>query len=85
MTDQLALPLACLADPPRYPSARASVQWTILSALRRGEHLTVAVALEKYNVYALSQECGRLRNLGWPVQSKRIKLSSGKTVKEYWI
>lgn len=69
---------------PRYPSSKAAAQWAILNALKRGERLTVAVALEKYQVYALSQECGRLKALGWPVKTQMVKVASGKKVSEYW-
>lgn len=69
----------------RWPNAKASNQWAVVSALIRGERLTVAVALERYQVYALSQEVGRLKALGWPIQSERVELPSGKNVSEYWL
>ena len=57
----------------------------LADALDKGERLTVAVALERYGVYALSQRMGELaRKWGYPVQSKFIELPSGKSVKEYW-
>ena len=57
----------------------------LAAALDRGERLTVAVALDKYGVYALSQRMGDLvRKWGYPVESKFIELPSGKSVKEYW-
>ena len=56
----------------------------ILDALLLGEHLTVAVSLQKYQVYALSQECGRLRKLGWPIESKTVE-TPGAHVSEYWL
>ena len=56
----------------------------LAEALDRGERLTVAVALEKYGVYALSQRMGELaRKWGYPVESQFIELPSGKSVKEY--
>ena len=56
----------------------------LADALDRGEHLTVAVALERYGVYALSQRCGDLFRAGYPVESEFVKLPSGKSVKEYY-
>lgn len=55
----------------------------ILRALQRGERLTVAVAMSEYGVYALSQRCGELRKMGWPVQSKPVSTNSGKRIAEY--
>ena len=70
---------------PRYPLSSQRQLWTLLEALRRGERLTVAVALERYDVYALSQRMGQLRRFGWPVQSEFTELPSGKNVKQYWL
>ena len=74
-----------LLQQPQYPNPKAHNQVAILAALQRGERLTVATALERYQVFALSQECGRLKRLGWPVQSERIELPSGKNVSQYWL
>jgi len=68
---------------PRYPNTSQRQLWDLLEALRRWEKLTVLVALQKYQCYALSQRMGELRNLGWPVRSKMIELPSGKRVAEY--
>ena len=70
---------------PRYPLSSQRQLWILLEALRRGERLTVAVALEKYDVYALSQRCGELRRLGWLIRSKMIEVVSGKHVAQYWL
>lgn len=55
----------------------------ILDALKRGEYLTVADALTKYGCYALSQRCGELRRMGWPVLSQMKELPNGKRVAVY--
>jgi hypothetical protein len=47
--------------------------------------LTVAQALKVHDVYALSQEIGRLRKLGWKIDSVFVKTSGGARVKRYWI
>ena len=65
------------------------VQMTQLQALAdafdRGEHLTVAVALEKYGIYALSQRCGELeRKWGYPLDSRFVETPTGKRIKEYF-
>lgn len=69
----------------RWPNAKAANQWAVIEALLRSERLTVAVALERYQVYALSQEVGRLKALGWPILSERTELPSGKNVSIYWL
>jgi len=58
---------------------------TLLLAFKRGEKLTVAEAMQRYNVYALSQRVGDLKRMGWPILSKPKTLASGKTVSEYWM
>ena len=68
---------------PILPTARKTLR--ILRGLQYGSHITVATALEHYGVYALSQECGRLRALNWPVQDRRVEVSDGVWVKEYWL
>lgn len=47
--------------------------------------MTVAVALERYGVYALSQRMGELaRKWGYPVQSRTIETPTGKHISEYF-
>ena len=55
----------------------------LAQAFDAGERHTVASALSKYGIYALSQRCGDLFRTGYPVESEFISLPSGKTVKEY--
>ena len=85
--EQLSIDLERKSAPvqPKWPNAAATNQWAILEALMRHERLTVGIALEKYHVYALSQECGRLRKLHWPIKSEMVTLPSNKRVKEYWL
>ena len=86
---QLALSLAQTvgawqATQPRYPLVSQKQLWELLGALRRGEKLTVSLAIERYGIYALSQRCGELRNkLYWPIKSPMIALPNGKRVAEY--
>ena len=56
----------------------------LADAFDRGEALTVAVALSRYGIYALSQRCGELWRIGYPVESRTVKLSNGKHVSEYF-
>ena len=56
----------------------------LLRAMKKGERLTVASALTQYGCYALSQRCGELRRMGWPVLSRTVE-SNGKHFKEYWL
>lgn len=55
---------------------------TLLDAFYRSEKLTVGDALVVYRIYALSQRCGELKKMGWPIKSERVP---GKTYKRYWI
>jgi len=80
MTTQLAIEFDAK---PRYPNTSQKQLWELLFALRRGEKLTVLVALNRYGVFALSQRCTELRALGWPIKSKMIQVESGKRVAEY--
>lgn len=73
-----------LMERPRVRVPTAPKTLTILKALDRGERLTVADALRRYDVYALSQEIGRLRKLGWKIEDKTVETSPGTFVKEYW-
>ena len=57
---------------------------TLMEAFDRGEKLTVLSALTKYGIYALSQRCGELGKMGYPVESETIKLPSGKSVSLYY-
>ncbi len=57
----------------------------LAEALDRGERLTVAVALERYDVYALSQRMGELsRKWNYPVESRTVETPTGKHVSEYF-
>ena len=57
----------------------------LMDAFDRGERLTVASALEKYRIYALSQRCGELeRKCGYPVDSVTITTAGGAHVSEYF-
>jgi len=55
----------------------------VLRALQAGHRLTVAEALRRLNVFALPQECYRLRLLGYPVEGEMIETSPGTHVKLY--
>ena len=64
------------------PGAQAH---TLLMAFYRGERLTVLTAIQQYGVYALSQRCGELKRLGWPIKSELIETQTGKHVACYWV
>tara|TARA_R110000868_G_scaffold150221_1_gene373217 strand:- start:569 stop:796 length:228 start_codon:yes stop_codon:yes gene_type:complete len=57
----------------------------LLEAMKRGEQLTVAEAMARYGVYALSQRCGELIRQGHPVNVEMITVPSGKRVAKYSI
>ena len=57
----------------------------LADAFDRGERLTVAEALSRYGIYALSQRCGELdRKWGYPIESRTIETPTGKHVSEYF-
>jgi hypothetical protein len=56
----------------------------LAEAFDRGESLTVATALGKYGIYALSQRCGDLFKIGYPVESRTIETPTGKHISEYF-
>jgi hypothetical protein len=56
----------------------------LAQAFDAGERLTVATALAKYGIYALSQRCGELWRSGYPVESQTVALPNGKRVSEYF-
>jgi hypothetical protein len=70
-------------SPPCEVPENGTQQYQILEALKRGEYLTVADALTKYGVYALSQRCGELRRMGWPIVSQMRTLANGKRIAVY--
>lgn len=60
--------------------------YELLCAYQRGERLTVATAMTKYGVYALSQRNGDLRRkYGWPIQSRTVRTNGGADISEYWL
>jgi hypothetical protein len=64
---------------------RGTQLYEILMCFQAGERLTVAKALSELGVYALSQRCGDLRRMGWPIQSRTIETNGGAHVSEYWL
>ncbi len=77
--NQLAIDYASQILPKENTQARM-----LLKAFSRGERLTVLSAIQSYGVYALSQRCGELKRLGWPIQSRTIH-ENGKAFSEYWL
>lgn len=57
----------------------------LLRAFQRGEKLTVAEALSRYGVYALSQRVGELKKSGWPIRSEPFTTPGGARVARYWM
>ena len=56
---------------------------TLREAFNKGESLTVAEALSRFGIYALSQRCGQLRKEGYPVMSETEITPSGKRIARY--
>ena len=63
---------------------KAPQRTEILRYLAQGHTLTVLEAINRFGCYALSQRCGELRKMGWPVDSRMITTSTGKRVGEYF-
>lgn len=53
------------------------------AAFDRGETLSVAEALTRYGIYALSQRCGELSKSGYPVTTDWETTLSGKHIVRY--
>ena len=53
------------------------------AAFDRGEELSVAEALTRYGVYALSQRVGELDRSGYAVEHERVTLPNGKRIARY--
>ena len=66
--------------PPRGTQCRE-----ILEYLQSGRTLTVAKAMSDLSVYALSQRVGELKRMGWPIQSRPLKIRDKCVVSEYWM
>jgi hypothetical protein len=79
-----------LLEPVKVPDASTQCG-VLLRALKNGERLTVATALSRYGVYALSQRLGELRRNGWPIQSRSVEVKPAHgsrpatRVSEYWL
>ncbi len=76
---QLDLLASCRVPP------RGTQNYDLLMAMQAGERLTVAKALTEHGVYALSQRVGELKRMGWPIQSKALKVGPKTYVAEYWL
>lgn len=63
--------------------ARGTQCYELLHAFNRGEALTVAEALRKYGVYALSQRVGDLKRMGWPIMAEMVAAPGGARVARY--
>lgn len=63
--------------------AQGTQHHKLLIAFQRGEQLTVAEALTKYGVYALSQRVGELKKMGWPIVSEPFDTAGGARVARY--
>lgn len=73
-----------LLSPCRVPE-RGTQNFELLTAMKNGKRLTVAIALTEHGCYALSQRVGELKRMGWPIQSRTITVAGGARVSEYWM
>lgn len=62
---------------------RGTQCYEILVYLQSGKTLTVAKALSKLGVYALSQRVGELKRAGWPIRSRTLQVGPKTFVAEY--
>jgi helix-turn-helix protein len=56
---------------------------TLKAAFDRGESLTVAEALTRFGIYALSQRVGELDRSGYPTEHEMVTLPNGKRIARY--
>lgn len=59
--------------------------WDLLTAFHHGERLTFFDAAERYGCRAISQRCGDLRKLGWPIKSEWVTTPNGAKIKRYFL
>lgn len=80
------LDLVDLMERPRVgPLPKAGTQeYALLHAFKLGKRFTVLTAIQELGIFALSQRCGALKRMGWPVMSRTIAVGS-KHVSEYWM
>lgn len=76
---QLAIDFECAV---KVPDAQTQCG-VLIRAFKRGESLTVAEALSRYGIYALSQRVGELKRSGWPIIAEQFKTPSGARVARY--
>lgn len=57
----------------------------ILEHLQKGFTLTVAEAITLHGCYALSQRCGDLRRMGYPIKDEWVKTQNGARIKRYYL
>ena len=55
----------------------------ILAALKNGEEMTPLPALKRFGCMRLAARIGELKEDGWPIVPRDVKLPSGKTVAGY--
>lgn len=55
----------------------------ILSHLKAGKHLTPIEALQRFDCFRLSPRILELREAGYRIKTKMVRLASGKRVASY--
>ncbi len=79
MTEQLALPLRKLITRAFKPGGQC---FQILEYLKAGNTITPFEALQKFGTLALHSRIAELRDAGWPVKTKLVRMGD-KEVGEY--
>ena len=74
-----------LLNPPCRLPKENTQHHKLLMAFERGERLTTLEAALQYGVMALSQRCGDLRRMGWPILSETVETAGGARVSRYWM
>ena len=64
-------------------SEKETMELRILRFLAQGHSLTALEALDRFQCLSLSQRVGSLKRQGWPINSRRIKTKSGKSISCY--
>jgi len=74
-----------LLEPRCKEPVRGTQHYEILMYLQDGGRLTVKKALLEMGVYALSQRIGELKQQGWPIKSRDLRVGPRTVVAEYWL
>lgn len=73
-----------LLEPRTKIPERGTQCFSLLMAMKSGVRLTIWNAMTEYGCGALHQRMKDLREMGWPIQRREIRVNNAK-VAEFWL